>query len=68
VAYETFDRAGEEVLRLAFRPAGVVVGARAAPKLDELTGEGYVVRALGDGDFEVRVRHESSREVRIDGT
>lgn len=54
IGYRTFDRAGEETLRLSFRPIRV-------------RGGGYVARRLRDGDFVVRVRRTSARAVLILG-
>jgi hypothetical protein len=76
VEYATFDPQAVEVLRLKSRPARV--GASDAPltaldgadAADLMTGkpegrEGYAVTALPGGDFAVRIRHHSAREVRV---
>jgi hypothetical protein len=55
VTYRTFDRNSTEVLRLNFRPAGAV-GA-----------DGWDVEPLDGGDFVVRIRHSSARQIRIEG-
>ncbi len=67
VVYRTFDRAGEEVLRLPYRPARVVVGTHSVPLRGDDTAEGYRARSVGGGDYVVRVRHLSSKRVRIEG-
>jgi hypothetical protein len=33
----------------------------------DLSAEGYVVQALGGGDFAVRIRHDGARRVSLDG-
>jgi poly(3-hydroxybutyrate) depolymerase len=63
VGYRTFDARAVDVLRLAYRPAGVRAGGRTLPPVDELTGDGYTVEPLGGGDYVVRVRHERARSV-----
>jgi hypothetical protein len=65
VAYRTFDRRAVEVLRLSYRPARVLAGGRAIPLRPALTREAYAVRPLPGGDFVVRVRHDSSRRIRV---
>jgi hypothetical protein len=66
VAYRTFDTGSTEVLRLRFRPGRVTAGATLSERAD-LTEEGYVVQPLGGGDYAVRIRHDRSGRVRIDG-
>jgi hypothetical protein len=66
VSYRTFDADSTEVLRLRFRPRGVAAGA-ALSQRDDLTAEGYVVQPLGGGDYAVRIRHDHSRQIRING-
>jgi translation initiation factor IF-1 len=34
---------------------------------DDLSIEGYVVQALGGGDFAVRIRHDGARRIALDG-
>jgi hypothetical protein len=66
VAYRTFDTGSTEVFRLRFRPGRVTAGGTLSERAD-LTEEGYVVQRLGDGDYAVRIRHDRSGRVRIDG-
>jgi poly(3-hydroxybutyrate) depolymerase len=66
VAYRTYDSASTEVLRLSFRPDKVSAGAAVSERAD-LSVEGYVVRALGGGDFAVRIRHDHARRILIAG-
>ena len=54
------------MLRLRFRPLGVTAGAALAERQD-LTAEGYVIQPLGGGDYAIRIRHDRSRRIRIDG-
>ena len=55
VSYTTFAEAGDEVLRLRFRPASVAGGE-------------YTVEPAGGGDYVVRVRHEHARRITVAGT
>jgi poly(3-hydroxybutyrate) depolymerase len=66
VAYRTYDSASTEVLRLSFKPEKVTAGAVLSERAD-LSAEGYVVQALGGGDFAVRIRHDHARRIRIAG-
>jgi hypothetical protein len=66
ITYRTYDMGSTEVLRLSFRPRRVTAGTVLTERSD-LAGEGYVVQALGDGDFTVRIRHDHARRIRIDG-
>ena len=34
---------------------------------DDLTAEGYVIQPLGGGDYAIRIRHDDSRRIRIEG-
>ena len=65
VVYRTFDARAVETLRLAYRPRRVVAGTRRLAQRSDLDGEGYTVRALGGGDFVVRVRHDRARLIRV---
>jgi len=64
LAYRTFDRRAQEVLRLTYRPARVVAGSRALPLRSALDGEGYTATPIG-GDVVVRIRHDHARLVRV---
>jgi hypothetical protein len=66
VAYRTYDTSSTEVLRLSFRPREVTAGT-VLPERADLGAEGYVVQALGGGDFTVRIRHDHARRIRILG-
>ncbi len=65
VAYRTFRAPAVEVLRLASRPVRVTAGGRPLAERTELAGEGFVAERLADGDYVVRVRHNTSRSVQI---
>jgi hypothetical protein len=67
IAYRTFDRAATEVLRLAFRPARVTAGGAELPRREDLKAAGYTVEALTGSDCIVRVLHENSNEIVIEG-
>jgi hypothetical protein len=66
VAYRTFDAASTEVLRLRFRPRRVTAGTTLLER-EDLDAEGYMIQALGGGDYAIRIRHDRSRRVRIEG-
>jgi hypothetical protein len=66
VSYRTFDADSTEVLRLRFRPGGVTAGTGLLQR-DDLAAEGYVIQPLGGGDYVIRIRHDHSRLVRING-
>jgi hypothetical protein len=65
--YTTFDAEGSEILRLSYAPTrieadGVALAAGPDPK-----EQGYILTPLSDGDYVVRIRHLTSRNVRISG-
>jgi dienelactone hydrolase len=67
VSYRTFSAKSIETLRLRFRPARVLVdGVQLSAHMDT-TAEGFVVTALGGGDFAVQIRHDRGRSVRVEG-
>ena len=57
IEYRTFDQSGMEVLRLNFRPGRVTAGSERLSVREDLKGDGYTVRPLSGGDYEVRLRH-----------
>ncbi len=67
VAYRTFDKAATEVLRLNFRPGKVTAGGVALTERNNLKEQGYTLQRLPDGDYIVRVRHDKSGDVAIEG-
>jgi hypothetical protein len=34
---------------------------------DDLASEGYVLQPLGGGDYAIRIRHDRSRRVQVNG-
>jgi hypothetical protein len=66
VSYRTFGPKSVEMLRLAFKPKRVVAGAE-LPVRTDLEAEGYVVQPLGGGDYTARIRHDGSRQIRVEG-
>jgi hypothetical protein len=67
LSYRTFDRHSVEVLRLSYRPRRVVAGAAALGARTDLRAQGYVVQALEDGDFVLRIRHDRARRIGVTG-
>jgi hypothetical protein len=65
VDYQTFDKNGSEVLRLNFNPGRLMAGSARLTLRDDLKDEGYSIRKLPGGDYEVRLRHIGSGQVRI---
>lgn len=57
VVYVPADAAGTEYLRLSFLPAKVTVGRSALFRQSDFNAEGYTVRAIGGGDYTVRITH-----------
>jgi hypothetical protein len=66
IEYQTFDKAGTEVLRLTSKPVRVVAGESTLPLLGNLQNEGYTAEALSGGDWVLHVRHVRSNAVRIE--
>jgi hypothetical protein len=67
LVYRTFDEAGVEVLRLAYRPRAIVTGGEPLAERADLAGEGYVVEPLEGSDVVVRIRRSGARQVQIEG-
>jgi hypothetical protein len=65
VEYQTFDKSGTEVLRLRFNPGHLMAGNTRLSLREDLKGEGYSVRKLSGGDYEVRLRHIDSNQISI---
>jgi len=68
VEYRTFDKVGTEVLRLSFKPTRLMVGGGLLTARSDLREEGYTVRVMAGGDFEVRVRRVKSNDISISGS
>jgi hypothetical protein len=65
VTYSTFDPSSTDVLRLAFAPESVWSGGRKLARHNDLAQEGYT---LDNATRVLRVRHDHSRDVDIQGT
>jgi hypothetical protein len=65
VEFHTFDNAGNALLRLSFKPVHITAGSNVLAERKDLDQEGYAIRALAGGDYEVRVRYSGSNDVRI---
>jgi hypothetical protein len=65
VTYSTFDPSSTDVLRLNFAPAAVSSGGHPLARRSDLNQEGYT---LDDATHVLRIRHERSRDVDVQGT
>jgi len=65
VTYSTFDPASTDVLRLTFAPETVSAGGRKLARHGDLKQEGFT---FDDATHVLRIRHEKSRDVDIQGT
>ncbi len=69
VEYVTFDgrAGGVDLLRLAFEPAVVAADGNPLPRQETLSGNGYTLKALSNGDFIVCVRHDGLTRITLEG-
>jgi len=70
VRYSTFDAPDNtiDVLRLAFKPQAVIAGYKKLKIHQDLSKtNGFVVRALKEGDYLVTIRHDSCTDVAVSG-
>ena len=69
VEYVTFDggQGGEDLLRLAFEPVLVAADGNPLPRQETLLGNGYTLKALSNGDYLVRIRHEGLTRITVEG-
>jgi len=65
VEFHTFDPRGKVVMRLSFKPTHITAGNTTLVEKQELNEDGYTIRALESGDYEVRLRYSSSNDVRV---
>jgi hypothetical protein len=65
INFETFDPESFEVLRLSFKPTSVMAGTAKVARTKDLSGEGYTVKDLDGGDYEVRIHHLQAHELTI---
>jgi len=63
VEYRTFDKSATEVLRLSFKPARIAAGKASLNERSDLTQDGYTLRRLPEGDYELRIRHSESNQI-----
>jgi hypothetical protein len=69
ISWSTFDAPENTVdtLRLSFAPRAVRVGGRSLFRRGDLDAVGFSVKPLANGDSIVKVRHDGSREVVVEG-
>ncbi len=69
VDFCTFDAPTntETVLRLAFCPQRIKANGKTLKQRKDLDKNGYVLDALGDGDFLVTIRHDDKWRVSVEG-
>lgn len=65
IEYRTFDKRATEVLRLKFKPQSVLAGTTQLAHQDVLKDDGYTIKSLPGGDYEVRIRHVASTLIKI---
>jgi hypothetical protein len=65
IDFHTFDRSGTSVLRLSFKPTRITSGTTALTEKKELNDDGYTLRPLSVGDYEVHLRYSGSNDVRV---
>ena len=65
VDYQTFDKSATEVFRLSFKPEHISAGNASLAEKGDLTQEGYVLRRLPEGDYELRIHHSGSNHVHV---
>lgn len=69
ITYTTFDAAPgvQEVLRLAFRPDSITADGRRLKPCRVLSGSGFSMEELRNGDCLVTIRHDGRRHIVIEG-
>jgi len=65
IQYTATEGSGTEYLRLTFRPTQIAVNGANLPLRPDLNDAGYMLRALGQGDFAVTIRRDLQGEVVI---
>jgi hypothetical protein len=65
--YKTFAPNGTEVLRLSYKPSRVTAGDINLELLSAANSEGYDVKPLAKGDYQVTLRHLHSGAIAISG-
>jgi hypothetical protein len=69
ILYSTFDAPANTVdtMRLAFEPTRITADGAALGKRSDLAANGYTSRALPNGDFIIKVRHDGARRISLEG-
>ena len=69
IRYKTFDapKRTVTVLRLAFQPDSIMANGRPLRTRKQLDANGYVLKALSNGDFIVSIRHDGATQITIRG-
>jgi len=67
VTFRTFHEKSIDVLRVGFMPTDITAGGRALPRRDNLDAEGYTLEDLGAGDYALRIRHDTGRDIVVTG-
>ncbi len=69
ISYTTFDAPANttEVLRLSFAPTSAKANGAALSLRSNLSANGYTLKALGNGDQILAIRHDGAQSVVIEG-
>jgi hypothetical protein len=67
VDYTTFDSSGTEVFRLNFKPVDVKAGSASLKERNDLIQDGYTIKDLGGGDFEIDLRRSGATTITLKG-
>lgn len=69
IAYKTYDAIApcEDVLRLAFVPKSVSADGKPLQQQETLSGNGYTIKPLPNGDCIVTIRRDGCRDVVVEG-
>jgi hypothetical protein len=67
VEYTTFDNNGMEVFRLKFKPTDIAADKVSLRLRNDLAEDGYTLKELGGGDYEVRVRRSGATQMVLKG-
>lgn len=69
IQYSTFSapRNNIDILKLSFLPISITANGSGLELRTNLSGNGYTVQDLKNGDYVVRLRHDGSRNIRIEG-
>ncbi len=65
VQYTAVNNSGKEYLRLAFKPAKVLLNGQPLEPVNDEKQPGYVLKDLGENDYSVIVTHKNAGEVTI---